>query len=177
MLLEFTVGNTLSFYANKTLSLQAQSLKDIEENVAHVSSYRILKSLALYGANSSGKSNLINSLAIMRHTVLSSVQLNPNDSLYFDPFLLFKNNNKPCFFEIVFLLDEQLYRYGFSYTEKKIIDECGITLSHFYVLTSNLRSKGILTETGINPKLIPRISKDNNGYCQLLLLFKDEVIK
>ena len=123
MLLEFTVGNTLSFYANKTLSLQAQSLKDIEENVAHVSSYRILKSLALYGANSSGKSNLINSLAIMRHTVLSSVQLNPNDSLYFDPFLLFKNNNKPCFFEIVFLLDEQLYRYGFSYTEKKIIDE------------------------------------------------------
>ena len=72
------------------------------------------------------------------------------------------------------LVDLQLMN---NETRKKIIDECGITLSHFYVLTSNLRSKGILTETGINPKLIPRISKDNHGYCQLLLLFKDEVIK
>ena len=62
-------------------------------------------------------------------------------------------------------------------TRKKIIDECGITLSHFYVLTGNLRNKGILTDAGINPRIIPRISKDNNGYCQLLLLFKDETIK
>lgn len=72
------------------------------------------------------------------------------------------------------LLDSQLMN---NETRKKILDECGITLSHFYVLTSHLKSRGIITESGINPQLIPRISKDNNGYCQLLLLFKDEEIK
>lgn len=72
------------------------------------------------------------------------------------------------------LIDSQLMN---NETRKKIIDECGITLSHFYVLTGNLRNKGILTDAGINPRIIPRISKDNNGYCQLLLLFKDETIK
>ena len=72
------------------------------------------------------------------------------------------------------IIDSQLMNND---TRDKIIKDCGITLSHFYVLTSNLRGKGILTPAGINPMLVPRISKDNNGYCQLLLLFKDDIIK
>lgn len=72
------------------------------------------------------------------------------------------------------LLDSQLMSND---TRQKVLDECGITLAHFYVLMSNLRKKHIVTESGISSKLIPRISKDNNGYCQLLLLFKDDVIK
>lgn len=72
------------------------------------------------------------------------------------------------------LIDSQLMSND---TRQKVLEECGITLAHFYVLMSNLRSKGIITEAGINSKLIPRISKDNNGYCQLLLLFKDDIIK
>jgi hypothetical protein len=58
-----------------------------------------------------------------------------------------------------------------------IIQDCGISLSYFYVLHSNLKGKGLITDTGINPILVPRISKDNNGYCQLLFLFKDDIIK
>lgn len=58
-----------------------------------------------------------------------------------------------------------------------VIQDCGISLSYFYVLHSNLKGKGLITDTGINPILVPRISKDNNGYCQLLFLFKDDIIK
>lgn len=72
------------------------------------------------------------------------------------------------------LLDSQLMSND---TRQKILKECGITLAHFYVLMSSLRSKGIVTETGLNSKVIPRVSKDNNGCCQLLLLFKDDIIK
>lgn len=72
------------------------------------------------------------------------------------------------------LLDSQLMSKD---TRQSILDECEITLEHFYVLMSNLRSKGVVTKAGINSKLVPRISKDNNGYCQLLLLFKDDIIK
>ena len=72
------------------------------------------------------------------------------------------------------LVDSQLKNND---TRQKVLEECGITLAHYYVLMSNLRSKGIVTEAGLNSKLIPRISKDNNGYCQLLILFKDPIIK
>ena len=58
MLLDFTVGNYRSFHAKKTISLLAQKLKEDEKaNVSKVSSYEVLKTLAVYGANSSGKSD------------------------------------------------------------------------------------------------------------------------
>ena len=61
MLLEFTDGNFRSFLQKRTLSLQAQKLsEEAKDNVAKVFSYNILKTLAVYGANSSGKSNLVN---------------------------------------------------------------------------------------------------------------------
>lgn len=72
------------------------------------------------------------------------------------------------------LLDSQLMD---NKTRDKVLKECNITLAHFYVLMSSLRSKGIITESGINSKVIPRISEDNNGFCQLLFLFKDDAIK
>jgi hypothetical protein len=72
------------------------------------------------------------------------------------------------------LVDSQLMSND---TRQKVLEECGITLPHFYVLSKSLRKKGILTGTGLNFKVVPRISKDSNGYCQLLLLFKDEAIK
>jgi hypothetical protein len=61
--------------------------------------------------------------------------------------------------------------------QNKVIEECHITQSHFYVITSNLRKNNILTPSGINPKLIPNIRRDDNGYFQLLILFKDPEIK
>ena len=72
------------------------------------------------------------------------------------------------------LLDSQLMD---NKTRDKVLKECNITLAHFYVLMSSLRSKGIITESGINSKVIPRISENNNGFCQLLFLFKDDAIK
>ena len=72
------------------------------------------------------------------------------------------------------LIDSLLMNHD---TRQKILDECKISLEHFYVLMSNLRNKGIITESGIRSELIPQISKDNNGYCQLLFLFKDSFIK
>jgi hypothetical protein len=62
-------------------------------------------------------------------------------------------------------------------TREKVLEECGISVEHFYVIMNNLRNKGYATKQDINPELIPNISKDNNGYCQLLLLFKDDIIK
>ncbi len=124
MLLEFTVGNFRSFLQKRTLSLQAQKLsEEAKDNVAKVFSYNILKTLAVYGANSSGKSNLVNALHKMAACVLSSVRLNDNDILLFDPFLLSKENNEPTFFEITFVKNGFCYRYGFKYSSLRINEE------------------------------------------------------
>ncbi|MBR4326914.1 MAG: ATP-binding protein [Bacteroidales bacterium] len=124
MLLDFTVGNYWSFYEKKSFSMLAQSLKEEpKDNVANVLSYNVLKTMAVYGANSSGKSNLIGSLETMRYVVLSSVKLNPQDKLPYEPFLLVKDNSEPTFFEVSFLKDGLCYRYGFSYNETNIVEE------------------------------------------------------
>ena len=124
MLLEFTVENYRSFYARRTLSLQAQKLSEVaKDNVANELSYNVLKTFAVYGANSSGKSNLIDAMQTMGFCVLTSVKLNPKETLYYDPFLLLKDNTAPTMFEISFIKGDHCYRYGFSYTKTMIVDE------------------------------------------------------
>lgn len=124
MLLDFTVENYRSFYEKKSFSMLAQKLSEgAKENVTSTMSYNILKTLAVYGANSSGKSNLINALQAMKLCVLASVKLNPNEPLAYEPFLLLKDNRKPTLFEVSFLKEDYCYRYGFSYNRTTIVDE------------------------------------------------------
>lgn len=56
--------------------------------------------------------------------------------------------------------------------KKKVIEECHITLQHFYVVMSNLRKNKVIVNNVINPRLIPNIRKDENNMFQLLILFK-----
>ena len=56
--------------------------------------------------------------------------------------------------------------------KRKVIEECHITLQHFYVVMSNLRKNKIIVNNIINPKLIPNVREDDNGTFQLLVLFK-----
>lgn len=58
-------------------------------------------------------------------------------------------------------------------TKKKIVQECSISNSHFYVIVSNLRKHKVIVENRLNPRLIPNIRKDDNGCFQLLILFKE----
>jgi len=58
-------------------------------------------------------------------------------------------------------------------TKSRVIEECGITQQHFYVVMSNLRKNKVIVNDIIEPRLIPNIRKDDNGCFQLLILFKD----
>lgn len=125
MLLEFTVENYRSIYEKKTLTLEADmALKECcESNRFEYNKYNLLRTISIYGANSSGKSNIISAMQKMSICVLSSIRLNDNDELDFDPFLLIENNSKPTMFEVIFLKGNYCYRYGFRYNLNRIIDE------------------------------------------------------
>ena len=125
MILDFTVENYRSIYGKKTLTLEAdKAIKECNDsNLFEHNKFILLKTLALYGANSSGKSNLVSAMYTMAKCVLSSVKLNDNEELDFDPFLLLKNNTKPTMFEVIFLKGNFCYRYGFRYNLEKIVEE------------------------------------------------------
>lgn len=123
MLVNFTFQNFRSFREAKTLSLQASSLTDLEHSVIHRNMHRLLPVVAVYGANSSGKSNVLEALRTMRRVVLNSVKLDPTDTLDFEPFLLRDKPQRETIFEIQFIQGDALYRYGFSYDKAKIFGE------------------------------------------------------
>jgi AAA15 family ATPase/GTPase len=125
-LLQFTVGNYRSFREARTFSMTPSSIQDDpKENVVSTSYYKYLTTAAIYGANSSGKSNLVMALAAMKHLVLNSVRLNDHDALTFDPFLLNVDGGaRSTLFELVYLTeDETRLRYGFEYHEKQVMKE------------------------------------------------------
>lgn len=124
MLIEFTVGNYLSFKEKKTLSLEATSIKDNPENVVEIGKYKLLRSAVIYGANSSGKSNFIKALDMMREIISLSAKNSSTTEIDVTPFLLStETENKPSYFEVLFLIDGIRYRYGFEVDKKAIHSE------------------------------------------------------
>ena len=122
MLLEFSVGNYLSFKTKTTLSLFATPIKEhIDTNIFSTQRYDLLKGAVIYGANASGKSNMIKAMSTMRRLVLQSFEQSSANELDITPFLLStETENLPSFFEAVFLIDNIRYRYGFEADDKNV---------------------------------------------------------
>lgn len=127
MLLQFKVGNYLSFKDVVVFSMVASSSKkEHEENVFEVNNkLRLLKSAVIYGANASGKSNLLKAMKFARLFIISSskeTQIEqPIDVVNFK--LSTETENKPSFFEFVFIVEGMVYRYGFEADKKEITHE------------------------------------------------------
>lgn len=126
MLIEFTVENYLSFKEKVTFSMVASNIKQhTDTHIFKEHDYSLLKSAAIYGANASGKSNLLNAISFARNFVInSSKEHNSKELIDVEPFLLStETDNEPSTFEFVFIKDDKKYRYGFRVNEKEIVDE------------------------------------------------------
>jgi AAA15 family ATPase/GTPase len=116
MLIEFTVANFLSFKERKSMSLQATPIKDHPDSPPIITErYKLLKGAIIYGANASGKSNFVKAMSTMRRLVLNSFDKSSTQELDVTPFLLHSGfESKPSLFEILFLVNNVRYRYGFE---------------------------------------------------------------
>ncbi len=124
MLVNFTVKNYRSFKEERTFSMEASSIKEHEESVIKAGNQRLLPLTIIYGANSSGKSNLIFAIYTMQRMVKESVRLNESDPLLYDPFALDEvSRSAPTLFEVQLIQGKNRYRYGFEYTKKEIVSE------------------------------------------------------
>jgi len=126
MLIEFSVANVLSFKDRVTFSMVASNDDALQEsNVFEWGKRRLVKSAVVYGANASGKSNLLNAMGFMRHVVLSSSKdTQANEEINVGAFKLSTEcEGMPSFFEIVFIQNGDTYRYGFEADRKRIHSE------------------------------------------------------
>ena len=131
MLISFTVENYRSFKEKKTFSLKASSMQEHKTFVRENNGVKLLPAIAVYGANSSGKSNLLSALKMMKKVLLSSVKTNPTETLKTDIFKLDERYSlKPTLFDAVFTSGDCTYRYGFEYSPQKINSEWLYTIKN-----------------------------------------------
>ena len=124
MLINFSFGNFRSFRDIKSLRMEAGRVDDLTESVIEKDGFRLLPVAAIYGANSSGKTNVIKALGWFRYIVTKNSKLDPDDTLLQLPFLLdVQTREAPTVFEIQILLDSTVYRYGFEYLPTEIVSE------------------------------------------------------
>lgn len=119
MLLRFAVENHLSIKEKQELSLVASSLKDREDGLipcAAAPGKRVLPAAVIYGANASGKTNLLRALGFMRGAVLFSHNRGePGERIPRSPFRLDPARaNAPTVFELDFVVGGERYHYGFE---------------------------------------------------------------
>jgi AAA15 family ATPase/GTPase len=131
ILQEFSFGNFRSFKEINTLNLSASKAKSKYESIDesnvivgdNIESISFLKSKAIYGANASGKSNVVKAfvtfLKIIRNSVKDDNVLNMIDSFR----LSTETEDEPSFFQIIFWDSGVKYRYGFELNDEIIIAE------------------------------------------------------
>ena len=130
MLIQFSVSNFLSFKDKITFSLVKSALKD--KKIGSDNNYtdlpelktQILTSAVVYGANASGKSNLVSALNFFKKFISRSALSVEAEGIEFKNFALSsETENSPSEFEIVFVTPEHQYTYGFQINKSFVYAE------------------------------------------------------
>jgi len=141
MLKSFYVKNYKSWKDEVMINMKAESISEHPENTIEIKNgkERLLKNIAIYGANASGKSNLLDAFSFMYNKVYELILLKEwkdligNDQI-FSPFVktiafqptickTFANKISNSTFEITFIVDNKEYSYGFELKDNKIKNE------------------------------------------------------
>ena len=125
MILQLTIKNVLSFKEEETFSFEATNDTSYEDyQVVKVApNVRILRLALVYGANASGKSNLVAIFDYLRRFWFNK-PLDKDESTGVVPFLLDKQTpNEPSEFTLLFYIDGIKYKYHLQLTQKSVLNE------------------------------------------------------
>lgn len=121
MLIRFNVKNFLSFNSedsethentSQEFSMIPGKVRSKEEHIVKSSKQNLLKFAAIYGANAAGKSNLIKAMNFFKKCTITGVCAQQYSDWYckIDP----ANKDEPSYFEAEFIIDDEVYAYGFE---------------------------------------------------------------
>lgn len=128
--MQFKVENFLSFKDAATFSMVGYApIKEHESDEQYCNVFydpaeksKLLKSSVIYGANGSGKSNLLSAMGFFRSFILSSSnEKQADDEIKVLRFLLSTDtDDAPSSFEMIFFIEDTRYRFGFEADKEKI---------------------------------------------------------
>ena len=111
MLINISISNFLSINEKQEFSMYANKTRKNSERIYKSKKVKLTKCKSVFGANASGKSNLVKAFQFVKDMVKNGLPRGFSMK-YFR--LLKKNQYLPSTFEIKLLLNEQIYIYGFS---------------------------------------------------------------
>lgn len=124
MLIRFSFKNFKSFKDENCLDMEATSLKEHEYNVAKIDNGEYLKVSAIYGANASGKTNVLQAFDYMKNRILISDDSKKNSPIDEENIYSFMINDEPIALEVEILAkNNKIYKYGFELVKDNIISE------------------------------------------------------
>jgi AAA15 family ATPase/GTPase len=125
MIVSFSVSNFRSFLKEETLSLVASNrLKGShDEHTLPIpgSTERVLRTAVIYGANGAGKSNLFKALWYMENLALGSRDRSGGTGR--EAFRFADGAAEPSTFDLQFIVNDKLYRYGFEVDDQRVTEE------------------------------------------------------
>jgi AAA15 family ATPase/GTPase len=124
MILEFSIENTYSIKNRQTISFEAADDND-DQHIINIGNKKLLKLAAIYGANASGKSNILKAFDFYMRFILDSfTQLTPEEKIFFEPFFFDENTRLSSgFFEIIFYFAQDWYKYQIRLNKEKVLSE------------------------------------------------------
>lgn len=128
MVLEIRLSNFFSIKDEIVLDFRAANIKSVNakalnNNIFEFDKTEFLKTIVIYGANASGKSNIIKAIRFCNAMIFESHNHNENTVYNFQPFKFGGLANKPSTYSIRFLISGIEYEYSFSLTRTHIVTE------------------------------------------------------
>ena len=129
MLVDFSFKNYRIFREEHSFSMVPTARSRRDYGLYHIDTNSTVRPFlhrcaTIYGANGSGKTSFINAMKFVRQLVRHSFDSLPFDQVEVHPFIYNTNSLKePSKFEITFLLEDVLYRYGFTINNKQVLEE------------------------------------------------------
>ena len=128
MVLLFRLNNIFSFRDETILDLQAAKIqtekgKALSGNMFPAAGGQVLKSVSVFGANASGKSNVMKGIHACVDMIRTSHTYNENTIFAVAPFKFDGYDKNPSSFFVRFIIDGIEYEYSFSMTRTEILTE------------------------------------------------------
>lgn len=177
MLIEFKFTNYRSFRDEAVLSMEATGLGTLKKSIIEYGSYKLLPSVAIYGKNGGGKSNVIRAFWLAVQFIKNAQRTQHENALIpVSPFLLDDySQSRETAFEFTYVVNKIKYIYGFSATKNRIVREY---LFHApkgqkAVVFNREGKKYTFTEDKAKRKLISEAVADNQLFFSIACTMND----
>ena len=155
MLIGFKVMNFRSFDKLQYFSMVAGKVRSNENHIIETNNKKILKFSGVFGANGSGKSNLIIAMSIIKDIFNGGTRTLINNQFYRGKN---GNPNRDSYFEYEIALDNKLYSYGFelNFSKGELVSE--------WLIDMTKNTEKVIFERNLKKNIIGSDIKEKNEY-------------